>query len=123
MKKIKLVFLLCMLSVTQLLHAELNRANSFLSESNFAANVPSFENDDFQRNKYGDLPSAPVFLNVVAETSASYSSFGKSKVPFPKPIRSKTKIIFNSSFLPIFIFGRYCSVLVQIYLKNACFRI
>lgn len=123
MKKFKLIVILFVLLFAQKVHYGHNNAVRSFSYQNIRENESGFETYEFFHFDLGDLPSAQVFFNVVPEAPVSFSSNAKTKNSIGVLVTSKTKIIFNLSFHQTSIFGRYCSVFVQIFLKTACYRL
>jgi hypothetical protein len=123
MKKFRFVVIILFLLFAQKVHCGLINTDSAFAGQNERDDVLSFETYEFFHYNTGDLPSAQVFFNIIPEAYSSTLANNKMKNSGIKLFHSKTKINQNLSFQQASVFTRYCSVLVQIYLKTECFRL
>jgi hypothetical protein len=123
MKKFQFVVIILFLLFAQKVHCGLNNIDSAFAGQNERDDVLSFETYEFFHYNTGDLPSAQVFFNIIPEAYSSTFANNKMKNSGIELFHSKTKINQNLSFHQASVFTRYCSALVQIYLKTECFRL
>ena len=123
MKKFKLVIILLLLLFIKQLYSEPNCLKLDFSEQSYEEDELSYKSYEDYNFLRGILPSALVFFNIVPEVPVALSFYAKTKDSGNELFTSKTKIIFNLSFQQVCVFCRYCSTLIQIFLRTACFRL
>lgn len=122
MKKIFIVvFSLCLFA--QVVYSGQNRTRQNRSSNIYIENELSFENNDHYNYLTGTLPKTQVFFNSIPEQPNSITLSEKIKSFVRLNLHSRNKINHNLSLYKAFIYNRYSSAIVQIYLKTACFRL
>jgi hypothetical protein len=123
MIKFGLVVILFLSLMLQKLHGETSQIEHNLFAVSNSENELSFSANDNNNYLFGILPSTQVIFNIVPETLVSFSFNCKLKGLIKLKIHSKSKNKSNLSFQQDSFYNRYCSVLVKIFLKTACFRL